>query len=79
LRAGVVIGRRIENGKLNISYAGAQFSLAFLVVLVPDNYTGLSVQPGLERMFGILLGMALLEPLRMLFSLTKRGTCTKAC
>jgi uncharacterized membrane protein YccC len=77
--AGVVIGRRIENGKLNISYAGAQFSLAFLVVLVPDNYTGLSVQPGLERMFGILLGMALLEPLRMLFSLTKRGTCTKAC
>jgi hypothetical protein len=29
-------------------------------------------------MFGILLGMALLEPLRFLFSLAKRETCAKA-
>lgn len=76
--AGVMIGRHIENTKRNISYAGAQFALAFLVVLVPDDYSGLTVQPGLERMFGILLGMALLEPLRFLFSLAKRETCAKA-
>jgi uncharacterized membrane protein YccC len=64
---GVVIGRHIENGTLGIGYVGTQFSLAFLVVLVPDSYAGLDIQPGLERMFGILLGMLLLEPVRLIF------------
>ncbi len=64
---GVVIGRHIENGKLPITYAGTQFALAFLVVLVPDGYAGPDAAPGLERLAGILLGMALLEPVRLLF------------
>jgi uncharacterized membrane protein YccC len=64
---GLLIGRHIENGKLGISYAGTQFALAFLVVLVPDRYAGLDVAPGLERLLGIFLGMALLEPVRLLF------------
>ena len=65
---GVVVGRHIENGKLGISYVGTQFSLAFLVVLVPDCHAGLNVEPGLGRLVGILVGMALLEPVRLLFS-----------
>ncbi|MYM73528.1 FUSC family protein [Duganella sp. FT134W] len=62
---GVVIGRHIENGKLPITYAGTQFALAFLVVLVPDG--GPDAALGIERLAGVFLGMALLEPVRLLF------------
>jgi uncharacterized membrane protein YccC len=65
--AGVIVGRHIENGKLAINYAGTQLALAFLVVLVPDGYAGLDTKAGLERLIGIFLGMALLEPVRQLF------------
>jgi uncharacterized membrane protein YccC len=64
---GVVAGRHIENGNLGIAYVGTQFALAFLVVLVPDSYTGVDIHPGLERLSGILFGMVLLEPVRLLF------------
>jgi uncharacterized membrane protein YccC len=62
---GVMVGRHIENGKLPITYAGTQFALAFLVVLVPDG--GPDAALGIERLAGIFLGMALLEPVRLLF------------
>jgi len=64
---GVVTGRHIENGKLGICYVGTQFALAFLVVLVPDCYSHFDIAPGIERLFGILCGMALLEPVRLIF------------
>jgi uncharacterized membrane protein YccC len=64
---GILTGRHIENGKLGIGYVGTQFALAFLVVLVPDSYASASIAPGLERLSGILFGMALLEPVRLLF------------
>lgn len=64
---GVVVGRHIENGKLPITYAGTQFALACLVVLVPDGYAGPDAASGIERLAGIFLGMALLEPVRLLF------------
>jgi uncharacterized membrane protein YccC len=64
---GLMVGRHIENGRLGISYAGTQFALAFLVVLVPDCYTGFHAAAGFERLLGIVLGIALLEPLRLLF------------
>jgi uncharacterized membrane protein YccC len=70
---GVVIGRHIENGKLPITYAGTQFALAFLVVLVPDGYAGPDAAPGIERLAGIFLGMALLEPVRLLFQRLARA------
>jgi uncharacterized membrane protein YccC len=60
---GVIIGRHIENGATSMSYAGLQFTLAFLVVLVPDNYTHAAPEPGLDRLFGILWGLVLLEPM----------------
>ena len=59
---GVIIGRHIENGPPLMSYGGLQFTLAFLVVLVPDNYAQAALAPGLDRLFGILFGMVLLEP-----------------
>lgn len=59
---GIVIGRHIENGPPSMSYAGLQFVLAFVVVLVPDNYANAQITPGYERLLGILFGMALLEP-----------------
>jgi uncharacterized membrane protein YccC len=62
LALGVMIGRHIENGPPSMSYAGLQFTLAFLVVLVPDNYANAALEPGYDRLFGILFGMVLLEP-----------------
>jgi uncharacterized membrane protein YccC len=64
---GILAGRHIENGKLGIGYVGTQFALAFLVVLVPDSYASASITPGVERLSGILFGMVLLEPVRLLF------------
>jgi uncharacterized membrane protein YccC len=64
---GVVVGRHLENGKLGLAYIGTQFALAFLVVLVPDTYFNVNIQPGLERLFGIVFGMVLLEPVRLAF------------
>jgi uncharacterized membrane protein YccC len=60
---GVVIGRHIENGSHGLAYIGTQFTLAVLVTLVPDSYAGAAAAPGFERLYGILVGMALLEPL----------------
>jgi uncharacterized membrane protein YccC len=59
---GIIIGRHIENGPPSMSYAGLQFVLAFVVVLVPDNYANAQLTPGYERLLGILFGMVLLEP-----------------
>ena len=59
---GVILGRHIENGPALMSYGGLQFTLAFLVVLVPDDYAQAALAPGLDRLFGILFGMVLLEP-----------------
>jgi uncharacterized membrane protein YccC len=60
--AGVFIGRHIENGGHGLSYVGTQFTLAILVTLVPDSYANVAVSPALDRLYGILLGMMVLEP-----------------
>jgi uncharacterized membrane protein YccC len=59
---GVIVGRHIENGPTSMSYVGLQFTLAFLVVLVPDNYANAAPEVGFDRLFGILFGLVLLEP-----------------
>jgi uncharacterized membrane protein YccC len=69
---GVLIGRHIENGRLGLDYAGNQFALAFLVVLVADSYSPLQASSAVERLAGVLLGIALLEPVRLLFKLLLR-------
>ncbi|GAA0303800.1 hypothetical protein GCM10009087_12090 [Sphingomonas oligophenolica] len=59
---GVVIGRHIENGGKRITYLGLQFTLAILVTLVPDSYSDAAIEPALQRLASIFIGMALLEP-----------------
>lgn len=63
---GVLAGRHIENGALDIGYVGTQFALAVLVVLVPDDASGIDVHAGLSRLIGIVVGIALLQPVRCL-------------
>lgn len=58
---GVLIGRHIENSSLDMKYLGMQFSLAFLVVMVPDQYDYIDPIVGLKRLGGILLGFFVLE------------------
>lgn len=63
--AGVVIGRHIENSGGRLAYAGSQFSLVFLVVFVPDSYEALSFRPGWERLMGVVIGVVLLQTVRL--------------
>ncbi|HWU02009.1 MAG TPA: FUSC family protein, partial [Novosphingobium sp.] len=59
---GVALGRHLETGAQSRRYVGMQFTLAILVTLVPDSYANADIHPGLERLSGILIGMAILEP-----------------
>jgi uncharacterized membrane protein YccC len=68
---GVMAGRHVENGQLGVCYAGTQFALALLVVLVPDCYSAPHAGSGLERLCGVLFGMALLEPVRLLLRVSR--------
>jgi uncharacterized membrane protein YccC len=63
---GVMIGRHIENGSAANAYLGLQFTLAILVVLVPDDYASADIGPGLERLVSIFVGMAVLAPVLVL-------------
>lgn len=60
---GIIIGRHIENGSARNAYVGLQFTLAVLIVLVPDDYTNVSIGPGLERLISVFVGMAILLPI----------------
>ena len=59
---GVILGKHIENGGHGLAYIGTQFTLAVLVTLVPDSYADAAIAPAFDRLYGILLGMAVLEP-----------------
>jgi uncharacterized membrane protein YccC len=77
---GVLVGRHIENGGHSHVYVGTQFTLAILVTLVPDNYADAALSPTLDRLLGILVGMALLEPVlvawHLIAPLTRRRRAT---
>jgi uncharacterized membrane protein YccC len=64
---GIWIGRHMETGISRAPYIGLQFTLSVLVVLVPDSYADLSIEPGLQRLLSILVGMALLEPVLLIW------------
>ncbi len=68
---GVALGRHLENSDHPMRYAGMQFALAILVILVPDTYADAAVEPGFERLLGILLGMTLLEPVLILWAMVR--------
>ena len=60
--AGVALGRHLENGGSRFAYAGTQFVLALLIILVPDDFATAQLGPGLDRLAGVVIGMAVLEP-----------------
>jgi hypothetical protein len=64
---GVMLGRHIENGASPIAYSGTQFTLAMLVALVPDSYINPDPDAGLARLAGIVIGIAMLEPVLAAF------------
>lgn len=63
---GVALGRLVENGVPQWRYAGIQFTIAVLVTLVPDDYAHAAATPAVERLAGILIGMAILVPVLLL-------------
>ena len=69
---GVAVGRLIENGRQRITYLGTQFVLAVIVILVPDDYSAAMIAPGLSRLSGIAVGIAILEPVLLLWHLARR-------
>ncbi|WP_233887615.1 FUSC family protein [Paraburkholderia flagellata] len=66
---GVMLGRHLENSGNAFSYAGTQFTLAILVILVPDNYAHAELTPILTRLAGIVLGFVLLEVVLVIWCL----------
>jgi hypothetical protein len=71
--AGVVVGRHIENGGTAIAYSGTQFVLVVLVALVPDSYAHPGIDPALQRLAGILMGLVVLEPVLLAWHLVARS------
>jgi uncharacterized membrane protein YccC len=66
---GVMVGRHVENGGTAIAYSGTQFVLVILVALVPDSYAHIRIDPALERLAGILMGLIVLEPVLLAWHL----------
>jgi uncharacterized membrane protein YccC len=71
---GVLIGRHIENGQTALTYLGLQFTLAILVVLVPDNYADAHIGPALDRLLNVFVGIAVLEPVLLIWHAVARFT-----
>lgn len=67
---GIIIGRHIENGNARYAYLGLQFTLAVLIVLVPDDYSQVTISSGIERLVSIFVGMAMLLPILTLAHFT---------
>ena len=59
---GLMIGRYLETGGSATNYIGLQFSIALLMALVPDSYRSADPGMAMDRLIGIMAGMALLEP-----------------
>jgi uncharacterized membrane protein YccC len=76
--AGVLVGRHIENGGHSLVYLGTQFTLAVLVTLVPDSYADAVISPAFDRLYGILVGMALLEPVLVAWRFLEQITHPRA-
>lgn len=71
---GIVVGRHIENGLPSVTYLGLQFTLTVLVVLVPDSYDHAVIEPGLQRLVSIFIGMMILEPVLLAWHLFAPGS-----
>ena len=60
LSSGVWLAAWIQNGSRGISYCGSQFALVFLATFVQGSGPPTSIIPGLERLEGVVIGLAVL-------------------
>ena len=60
LSAGVWIGYHVQSGSHGVGYVGTQFTLGLLVTLMQGPGPVDSILPGLDRLVGILIGIAAL-------------------
>jgi uncharacterized membrane protein YccC len=60
LSVGVWVGYHVQNGRNGVSYVGTQFVLGLLITLVQGPGPITDITPGLERLVGILIGIAAL-------------------
>jgi hypothetical protein len=51
---------------LDVGYVGNRFALTVLVLLVPDSDATVDIHAGLARLSGVVVGMGLLQPVRLL-------------
>lgn len=58
LSVGVWVGYHVQSGHNGVSYVGTQFVLGLLVTLVQGPSPVTDITPGLERLVGILIGIA---------------------
>jgi uncharacterized membrane protein YccC len=69
LCAGIWIGYHIQIGNEGIGYLGTQFVLGFLITFIQGPGPVTSILPGLERLLGILIGIAMLCALILVWPL----------
>jgi uncharacterized membrane protein YccC len=69
LSVGVWVGYHVQNGRNGVSYIGTQFVLGLLITLVQGPGPITDVTPGLERLVGIVIGIAALCLLIVLWPL----------
>ncbi|GAB7523167.1 FUSC family protein [Paraburkholderia sp. 2C] len=58
--AAIWIGNHIQNGRERIGYLGTQFTLAFLITIIQGPGPVTDIDPGLERLLGIVIGSTML-------------------
>jgi uncharacterized membrane protein YccC len=58
LSVGVWVGYHVQNGRNGVSYIGTEFVLGLLIALVQGPSPVTDITPGLERLIGILIGIA---------------------
>ncbi|WP_232512396.1 FUSC family protein [Novosphingobium sp. PP1Y] len=66
---GIVLGRHLENGLPSVTYIGLQFTLTVLIVLIPDSYENVAIEPALMRLASAFIGMIVLEPVLLAWHL----------
>jgi uncharacterized membrane protein YccC len=71
LCAGIWIGYHIQTGNEGIGYLGTQFVLGFLITFIQGPGPVASILPGLERLLGILIGIAMLCALILVWPLAE--------
>ncbi|HEY2011686.1 MAG TPA: FUSC family protein [Rhizomicrobium sp.] len=73
---GIWVGYHVQAGHEGINYVGTQFVLGLLITLVQGPGPVISVVPGLERLYGVVIGSAALLLLNLVWPLPAQDPST---